>query len=238
MREADAGERRQVVGADPGAHHLLDHDPHLFVEIEETHVRAVLDRVRTEDRGVDLADRVHQAAQPLGLGALVRHEKAFVLSRKRGADPVLEQARAAHDQRHLPEVLERERQAVRELGGKRRVPEDLHDVRVLPPDLLDIEVLVVVDVVELIVLDEAEDAVGGEIPGARNADRPELVGKLRCAPDDRIGEQQAGTLASELAVAAGGGDRAMQHAVVIADADEGLRLVDELRVVGQQPARE
>ena len=135
-----------------------------------------------EDRGVDLGDRVHQAAQPLGFAALVRHEQALVLARERRADTVLEQARAAHDEWHVPKALERERQPVRQLGRERRVPEDLHDVRVLPPDLLDLEVLVVVDVVELVVLDEAQDAVGGDGTTCGECGSGPIAAALRCAP--------------------------------------------------------
>jgi hypothetical protein len=118
------------------------------------------------------------------------------------------------------------------------VAEHLDDVGVLAAHLLDLEVLVVVDVLELVVVDEPQDAVRRDVPRARNPDAADGVGPLGGAADHGVGQQQPGTLAAELALAVGRRDRAPQHVVVVADADEPLRLVHELDVVGQQPACE
>ena len=92
VAEGDAGVRRQEVAADAGADHFLDHHRHFLVEIEEPALGPVLDRVRAEQRGVDLRHGVEQRAEALALGALVREEEALVLARERRTDPILEQA--------------------------------------------------------------------------------------------------------------------------------------------------
>ena len=144
VREGDAGERREKVPPDARADDLLDHDPHLLVDVEETALGAVLDRVGAEDRGVDLGNGVHERRETLLLRTLVREEEALVLAGERGPDAVLEEARAADDDRPLLEVVEGDGQTLQDLRGEVAVLEDLDDVRVLSPHLVDLEVLAVV----------------------------------------------------------------------------------------------
>ncbi len=100
-----------------------------------------------------------QRAEALALRALVGEEQALVLAGEGRAQPVLEQARAAHDERPVAEIVERDRKALDDLGREVRVLEDLHDVRVVAPDLVDLDVLPVVDVLEMVVVDEVEERV-------------------------------------------------------------------------------
>ena len=60
-------------------------------------------------------------------------------------------------------------------GGEERVLEELDDVRVVEPHPVGVHVLAVVDVLEVVVVDEVEDAVRGDVPAAREADLAEHV---------------------------------------------------------------
>jgi len=73
---------------------------------EQAALGAVLDRVGAEHRGVDLGDGVHQRREALAFGAPVGQEQALVLAREGRTLAVLEQARGAHDERALGEVVE------------------------------------------------------------------------------------------------------------------------------------
>ena len=238
VAERDAGVRRQEVGADARAHHLLDHDPHLLVEVEQVALGAVLDRIGAEQRRVDLGNRVHQRAQPLALGADVGQEEALVLAGEGGAHPVLEQARAADDQRPAFEVVEGQRQPLHDLRREPRVLEHLDDVRILAANLLDLEVLPVVDVLELVVLDEAHEAVGRDVPRLRHLDAGQQIGVLAAPADDLRGQQHPGALAAQLPVARGRADDVVHQLVEVADLDVVLRGVDELEVLGEEPPRQ
>ena len=65
VAERDAREGREEVVAHALADHLLDHDAHLLVEVEQPALGAVLDGVGAEDGGVHLGDGVGQRVQPL-----------------------------------------------------------------------------------------------------------------------------------------------------------------------------
>ena len=61
-------------GAYPGSHHLLNHDSHLFTEIDETALGSVLDRVRSEGGGIDFGHGVEQRVQTVLFAALISQE--------------------------------------------------------------------------------------------------------------------------------------------------------------------
>ncbi len=89
---------------------------HLLVEVEEAALGPVLDGVGAEDGGVDLGHGVEQGVEPLLLVALVGQEEALVLPGEGGPQAVLEEARAADDERHVAEVVQGDRQALDDLG--------------------------------------------------------------------------------------------------------------------------
>ena len=171
------------------------------MHVEQPALGAILERVGPEHGRVDLGDRVQERREAIRLRPPVREEQALVLPGKGGPDAVLEQARAAHDERPVPEVVEREGEALHDLGREVRVLEDLDHVRVLAPHLVDLEVLAVVEVVELVVLDEVEDSVRRDVPGLRDPDLAERVRELRRLADDLSGEEESGGLAAHAAVA-------------------------------------
>ncbi len=90
--EGHPGKAGHVVAPDPGPHHLLDQDRHLFVEVQQSPFGAVADRIRREDRGVDLGDGPLQRLQAFLARALVGQEQAAILPRERGPGTVLQQA--------------------------------------------------------------------------------------------------------------------------------------------------
>ncbi len=175
--ERHAREHGQEVRADPLSHHLLDQDAHLLVHVEETPPRAVLERVGREDRGVDLGDGVGEGVQSFALGAGVGEKEALVLARERRAGTVFEQRRAAHDDRPAFEVVQDRRQAAQHLVREEGALEQLHQVRVLESNPFRLEILAVVDVREVVVGDEVENAVRRDVPAARNADVAQQVGR-------------------------------------------------------------
>ena len=183
---------------------------------------------------VDLADRVHQAAQPLGFAALVRHEQALALPEN--AAPTRSSSRLElRTTSGTCRALERERQPCAARAGTSSAGRPARCAGTCRR-ICSISRYLWLWTSSSWLCSMKLRMPSEVIPTCENADRPTRYAPVRS--DDRVGEQQAGALASELAVAAGRGDRAMQHAEVIADADERLRLVDELRVVGQQPAGE
>ena len=68
VAERHAGAGRKKVLADLLAHDLLDHDAHLFMNIQQSAFRAVLGWVGSEDGGINFGDGVHQGGQPVFLG--------------------------------------------------------------------------------------------------------------------------------------------------------------------------
>ena len=157
----------------------------------------VLDRVRAEHRRIDLARSRPSGCAPFRLRSPGWRRTGSCTSprtpRRRGLRAGSNCGPRAAPARGCRAPA---RARARAPAGTGRVPEHLHDVRVLPPDLLDLQVLVVVDVVELVVFDEAEDAVGGDDTRCAAAESGRvLLGELRCAADHGVGEQQAGALA-------------------------------------------
>ncbi len=63
VAERHAGVHRQEVRSDARPDDLLEHDPHLLVDVEQAALGAVLDRIGSEHRCVDLGDRVLQRRQ-------------------------------------------------------------------------------------------------------------------------------------------------------------------------------
>ena len=208
------------------------------MQVEEVPLGAVLDRVGCEERGVHLGDRVGQGGEPLGPGAHVRQEQALVLAREGGADPVLQQAGAPHDERPPRQVVERPRQPGEDLGREARVLEHLDDVRVLAANLVDLEVLAVVDVLELVVLGEALQAVRGDEPGLGDLDLADQVAVVLDLAEDLRRQQHPRALAPQLPVTARGADDVVHQVVEVVDPDVGLGGVEEVEVVGEEPAGE
>ncbi len=238
VAERHAAERRQVVAAHLRAHHFLDHDPHLLVEVEQAALGAVLDGVGAEGARVHLGDGVADGRQPVPLAAAVRQEQALVLAREGRPDPVFQQAGAADDERLVADVVEGHGEALQDLLGQLRVLERLDDVRVFLPDLLDLEVLPVVDVLQVVVVEEGEEAVRRDVPRLRHPERPEGVGVLLRAAHDVVGEQQAGALAAQLAARARRRDDVLHDVAEVVDVQVVLRGVDVLEVVGEEAAHQ
>ena len=234
MAEGHAGEGGQEVGAHARSHHFLDHDAHLLVDVDQPALGAVLDRVGAEGGGVDLGDGVGQGGQPLLLRPGVGQEEALVLAGEGGAVAVLQQAGAAHDDRPPLEVVQHHGEPVQDLAGEPRVLEELDDVRILLPDLVDVDVLLVVHVLQAVVADEVEHAVGGDVPGLGALDAPEGRVALPDLPQDGHGQEEPGRLAAQLAVALRREDGAVDEGEEIVDAHESLGGVDELDLVGEE----
>ena len=232
--ESDARVGRHQVGSGARADDLLDHDAHLLVEVEQAVLGAVEDRVGGEDRGVDFSDGVEQRLEAHLLGALVGQEEALVFAREGRAQSVFEQTGAAHDQRPLAEVIERQREAPHEIGGEPRMLEELDDIGVLDADLLEFLVFLLVDILEVVVAQELGQAVGRQIPGLRGADTAQERLVFGCAAQQVRGEEQAGALAAESAVAAARKDDARSEVEEIRDFQMALGEVDERDVVGEE----
>ena len=98
VAEGHAGEGGQKIAPDPGADALLDHDPHLLVEVDHPALQAVFDRIGAKGGGIDLHDRIHQRRQAFLFAALVGNKQAFILAGKGSAHAIFQQAGAAHDQ--------------------------------------------------------------------------------------------------------------------------------------------
>ena len=103
----------------------------------------------------------------------VREEEALVLAGERGAEAVLEEARAAHDDRPALEVVEHVGEPAQDVRREEGVLEELDDVRVVEPHPVGVDVLAAVDVLEVVVVDEVEDAVRRDVPAAGQADLAE-----------------------------------------------------------------
>jgi len=111
-----------------------------------------------------------RAARPLALCADVGEEEALVLAREGGTQAVLEEARAADDDGPAVEVVEHVRQPAQDVRREERALEELDDVRVVQPHAIGVHVLPAVDVLEVVVMDEVEDAVGGDVPAPGEPD--------------------------------------------------------------------
>ena len=114
------------------------------------------------------------------------------------------------------EVVEHVRQPAQDVRGEEGVLEELDDVRVVEADPVGVGVLAVVDVLEVVVVDEVEDAVRGDVPAAGDADVAEHVVVLGRAGHDLRGEVEAGRLAPEAPVAARRVDDALAELVEVA----------------------
>ena len=127
--------------------------------------RAVLDGVGAEDRGVHLGDRVGERGQALALGA-----RGW---RGRGSCTCPRRRRPARSSSRLElrtmmgrpsRSSSTSREPSQDVRGEERVLEELDDVGVVEADPVDVGVLAVVDVLEVVVVDEVEDAVRGDVP--------------------------------------------------------------------------
>ena len=188
---------------DPGPDHLLDHDPHLLVHVEEVPLGPVADRIGAEDRCVHLGHGVQQGSQPDVARSPVREEEALVLPRKRGTRAVLQQAGAPHDERHVTEVIQRDGKAAHQFGRERRGFEDLYHVGILLPHLLQFHVLPVVDILQPVVTDEGDDPIRSHVPRPRHPDPAKRFVPLLLLLDDLLGQEDPGALAAQLPVAVG-----------------------------------
>ena len=158
-RECDTGKRREEHATSLTTHNLLDEDSHLLLEIDQTPLTAVLDGVGVEERGVDLRDGVLEGRQTHLESALVGDEETLILARKGVADAVLEQARGSDHQRHLTNLVEHLLQTLVNGRWEGTALEETLDQRKLVAHLLRGLVFDVDELVELVVLDELEDAV-------------------------------------------------------------------------------
>ncbi|MCZ7652348.1 MAG: hypothetical protein M5U13_14745 [Thermoanaerobaculia bacterium] len=228
---AKAGE---PVGADPAPHHLLDQNPHLLVHVEEAAAGPVLDRVGAEDGGVDLGHRVGERHQPLPLAAHVGEEEALVLAGEGRAEAVLEQRGAAHDDRAPLELVEHRGQPAQHLRREEGALEQLHQVRVLEPHPIGVVVLAVVNLPEVVVLQEVDQPVGGDVPAQGGADAAEQLAMVVGPLDDLGGEEEPGRLAADPAVAARRIDQPPAEAGEVVDAQVLLGGVDEVELVGEE----
>ncbi len=236
--EGDPGERRKEVVPDARADDLLDHDPHLLADVEEPTLRPVFDRVGPEDGGVDLRDRVHEGLEPLLLRALIREEEAAVLARERVAEAVLEEARAADDERPVLELVEHDRERLNDLGREARVLESLYHVRVFEADLVDVLVFLLAHLVHVVVAEEAEQDVGGDVPAPGRLDRPQQVVRLGGFLDDLPREKETRAFSAELAAALRRVDRAVEKLEEILHVDVALRDSYVVELAREEPADE
>ena len=208
------------------------------MEVEQAALGAVLDGIGAEGARVHLGDGVADGGQAVALAPAVRQEQALVLAREGRPDPVLQQARAADDERLVADVVQRHGEALHDLLGQLRVLERLDNVRILLPDLLDLEVLAVVDVLQVVVVEEGQQPVRRDVPRLRHLERPDRVGVLLRAAHDVIGEQEARALAAQLAARARRRDDVLHDAAEVVDVEVVLGGVDVLEVVGEEPAHQ
>ncbi len=108
-------------------------------------------------------------------------------------------------------------------------------MRILATDLVDLEVLAVDDVLEVVVGDEVDDAIRGDVPGSRDPDVPERLRVFLGPADDLDREEEAAALSADLSVARGRTDDPLRQLLKIGDRDEVLRDADELDLVGEEP---
>ena len=193
-----------------------------------------MDGVGAEDRGVDLGHGVEKGLEPLLLVPLVGQKEALVFSGEGRPQPVLEEARAADDERHVAEVVEGDRQALDDLGREGRVLEDLDEMGVFLADDLDVLVLLLVDVVEVVVGREGDQRVGGDVPRLGLLDQADDLRPAGRLLEDAAGQEEAGALAAQLAVAAGGENDPLHEVEEVLDVDELLGDVDELELFGEE----
>ena len=235
-RKGDTREDREEHAADLAPHDLLDENAHLLLEVDQAALAAVLDGVGMEDRGVDLGDGILERGQPLLERAAVGDEQALVLAGEGVADAVLEQARRAHHQWHLAHGVEHLAEPSMD-GGREgaALEEPLHE-RVLVADLFGALVLDVDELVEVVVLDELEDAVRGQEVRSRHL---VLAGEAAAAlrsSEDGVGQDEPGRLAAEPPIAPVGRDHVVEHGRELAHPDEPLRDRDEVQLIGEQAA--
>ena len=204
------------------------------MKIDEPALATVGDGVGAEDRSVDLGHGVEDGAHPLPLAAAVGEEEAAVLAGERTAHAVLEEARRAHDQWRVTQLVENHRHALDDLGREARVLEELDDVGKLLPNLRSLPVLLLQHLVEIVVLDEAHLPFGGDVPASWNLDLADRSIGRSLTPQNCGGEKEPGAFAAELAVAGIGVDDAIDEVEEIVGLDVLLGNGDEFELVGEK----
>ena len=168
VTERHSGQGRKEEPADAPSHDALDQDPHFLVVIQKAALGSVLNGVGTEDRRIDLSHGLRQRRQSLLLGPRIGQEKAPVFSRKGSSQAVLEKARGADDERAFPGVVQNEAELAVHLGRLDGMLEDLLEVGIIVPYLFDPGELQALKVLEKIVMDEIEKAIGRDEPRLGN----------------------------------------------------------------------
>src|ERR1039457_7149582 len=101
-------------------------------------------------------------------------------------------------------------------------------MRVFLPHLVDLHVLPVEYVLQLVVMDEVQNPVRGDVPSAWRLHLTCLRTRLRDLLDDLLGWEKSGALASELSMTTRWEDDPSQQVVKVFDLDEVLGDVYEL----------
>ena len=76
-------------------------------------------------------------------------------------------------------------------------------MRVLLTNLIDLHVLPVEDVLQIVVMDEVLNPIGGDVPGPGHFNVVQKWARLGCLVDDLFGQEQSRALSSQFPVAAG-----------------------------------
>src|SRR5690242_1753677 len=119
IAECNPRTRGQKILANRLSHNFLDHDAHLLMDIQESAFCTVFRWVGTEDRRVHLRHCIHQSSQPFFSRSAIPEEETFVLAAKCRSWPIFEQAGAPNDERHIPKVVESQRQSFGKFRWKR-----------------------------------------------------------------------------------------------------------------------
>ncbi|OQA27802.1 MAG: hypothetical protein BWY59_00995 [Verrucomicrobia bacterium ADurb.Bin345] len=117
-RNPDAGKLREKQLPELGARNALHQQRHLLVTIEHAPLRPVGKRILAHRAGVNPPHRPQKRFQALLMSTAVDAENTLVLSRKRIAEVILQQAAGPHDDRILPEVIEHVRKAPDDVVGE------------------------------------------------------------------------------------------------------------------------
>ena len=138
----------------------------------------------------------------------------------------------------VTQFIQREFEPGDHFGREVGVLEDLLDVRIALADLFEARVLEALGVIQGVVVNEVEQAVGGHIPGATNAKVLDEGVALGVPLEDLMGQVHPGGLPADLPVAFGGAEDAPQEAPEVVDAQVLLGHLDEGEPLRQQATDE
>jgi len=106
------------------------------------------------------------------------------------------------------------------------------------PDPLDILVLVLDDVLQVVVADELEDGVRGDVPRLGDRDRADRPRRVRASHEDLVRQEQAGALAAQPPVALLGHDQALAQLEEVVELEDVLRDPEVVQLLRQEPPHE